>query len=117
MTLRSKMQKTATKLIGKHGDNVQNITVTRVDGADEFEQPTLTTVYVDVKAIVTGVNRWDVGDTILTGDLSVLVSGDNVIADVGNNMQIDGVSYRVIDRRDILAAGLKSAVKYFVRRG
>jgi hypothetical protein len=117
MTLRSKLQATATRLTGKHGDSVGFVTVTSTSGATEFDLPTLTETVTPIDAVVTGLCKWDVTDTILATDLAVLVSGAAPRAAVGGIVTIDGKSHTIIAIKPIMAAGIASAVKYFVRRG
>ncbi|WP_288067983.1 hypothetical protein, partial [Herbaspirillum sp.] len=68
-------------------------------------------------AVVTGVSKWEVSETILTTDLKVLVSGEVALYDVGDLMKIDNENYTIISRRKVLAAGDPSVVIYFVRQG
>lgn len=117
MALRTKLQNTATRLINKYGDTVQTVTITVTDGVDEFDPPTLTPIPTDINAVVTGVSKWETIETILSSDLKCLVSGVYPVADIGGSMTIGGKQYKIIERQDILATGVKSAVKYFVRRG
>ena len=86
-------------------------------GATEFDPPTLTPTPVEINAVVTGVSKWEVSETILTTDLKVLVSGEVALFDVGGLMKIDDVNYTIIARNKVLAAGVASMVKYFVRQG
>ena len=117
MALRTKLQNTATRLISKYGDTVQSVIITVTAGADEFSPPTLTPVSKPIDAVVTGVSKWETSETILSSDLKCLVSGVYPVADIGGSMTIGGKQYKIIERQDILATGVKSAVKYFVRRG
>lgn len=117
MSLRSKMAKTATRLIGKYGDAQQFVTIVSTPGIDEFAPPTLTPTPVGVNAVVTGVSKWEVNETVLSTDLKVLVSGEVALFDVGGLMKIDGKNYTIIARNKVLAAGVASMVKYFVRAG
>lgn len=117
MSLRARMAKTATRLIGKYGDEQKAITITTSDGATEFDPPIMSQSSVDIKAVVTGVSKWEVGETILATDLKVLVSGEVALFDVGCLMKIDDVNYTIIARNKVLAAGVASMVKYFVRAG
>lgn len=117
MALRTKLQATATRLITKFGDTLQSVTYITTAGATEFDLPTITPVSVNVEAVVTGVSKWDVSDTIFATDLVVLVSGVYGVADVGGSMTIDGKAHTIVAIKPILAAGVKTAVKYYVRRG
>ena len=117
MSLRSRLAVTADRLIAKYGDEQQFITIVSTPGATEFDPPTLTPTDVTVSAVVTGVRKWEVSETVQASDLSVLVGGSAPLAEVGGIIKIDGGNYTVIDVRKILAAGQASAVKYFVRRG
>jgi len=117
MSLRTRMAKTATRLIGKYGDEQKFITIVSTPGATEFDQPTLTPTPVGVSAVVAGVSKWEVSETILTTDLKVLVSGEVALFDVGGLMKIDDVNHTIIARSKVLAAGVASMVKYFVRAG
>lgn len=117
MGLREKLQKTADKLISKHGDSVQSITVTSIAGATEFDVPTLLPTETVMDAVVTGVGRWDVSDTILSTDLKVLVSGSYTPLDIGGIIMINDAPHKIIMKREMLATGTVSAVSYFVRRG
>lgn len=116
MSLRSDLANIATRLIDKFGDDVGSVTVTVVPGFDEFTVPTTQRSRVDIKAVVTGADRWADGNTILMGDLAVLVSGEAVQADVGGVVVIDGIDHRIVQKQKILAAGIASAVRYIVRR-
>lgn len=117
MSLRTRMAKAATRLIGKYGDEQKAITITTSDGATEFDPPIVSQSSVDIKAVVTGVSKWEVGETILATDLKVIVTGEAQVFDVGGIMKIDGSNHIIISRRKALAAGDPSVVIYFVRRG
>lgn len=117
MSLRTRMAKTATRLIGKYGDEQKFVTIVSAPGATEFDPPALTPTPTTVDAVVTGVSKWEVSETILTTDLKVLVSGEAVLYNVGGIMKIDNVNYTIIARNKVLAAGVASMVKYFVRQG
>lgn len=117
MSLREKLQSTATRLIAKHGDEVYFITQTVTPGALDTDPPTISDVDTPVDAIVTGAGRWADGETILQSDLRVLVSGAFPVLDVGAKMRINGKQYTVNPVDPKLATGVKSAVIYFVRRG
>lgn len=115
MGLRDNLQGTATRLVAKFGDPVQMIVMTSTAGATEFDAPTLTPTETTVEAVVTGANKWKDGETILMGDLAVMVSGAYPVFDIGARVKIDGKQYTIVMRRDILASGVKSAVRYVVR--
>ena len=117
MSLRARMAKTATRLIGKYGDAQKFVTIVSTPGATEFDPPTLTPTPTTVDAVVTGVSKWEVSETILTTDLKVLVSGEVALYDVGDLIKIDNENYTIIARNKALAAGVASMVKYFVRAG
>ena len=117
MSLRTRMAKTATRLIGKYGDEQKFVTIVSTPGATEFDPPTLTPTPVEVNALVTGVSKWEVSETIMATDLKVLVSGEVAMFDVGGLMKIDGKNHTIIARNKILASGVASMVKYFVRHG
>jgi hypothetical protein len=117
MTLRTKLQKTATRLVGKFGDSVNIVVIAVNESFDGFSPPTSTTVRTSMQAVVTGVKQYDVNETIRSSDLAVLVSGANPLVGIGGVIEIDGKQHTVIECRDILATGVKSAVKYFVRHG
>lgn len=115
MSLRDNLQGTATRLIAQFGDPVDMVVTTNTSGATEFDAPTLTTTPTTVQAVVTGANKWADGETILMGDLAVLVSGAFPVFEVGAKVEFNGKQYTIIMRRDILATGVKSAVRYIVR--
>jgi len=117
MSLRSKMAKTATRLIAKYGDTQQVVTVATVEGATEFDPPIVSQASTDIKAVVTGVSKWEVSETVLATDLKVIVTGEAQIFDVGGIIKIDNANHTIISRRKVLAAGDPSAVIYFVRQG
>ncbi len=117
MSLRSRMARTADKLIAKHGDQCQFVTITSTPGDTEFDMPTLTQTEVTINAVVTGVREWETNETITASDLSVLVGGGSPAAQVGGVVKIDDENYTIIQVKKILAAGQASAVKYFVRAG
>lgn len=116
MSLRNKLQGTATRLISKYGDKIQKITITTTSGVTAFDQPTITKTTTPIDAVVTGAGKWADGETILHSDLRVLVSGSFPLGAVGDKMEINGNEYTITMRNDILATGVKSAVIYFVRR-
>ena len=115
MSLRGRMAKVADRLIAKHGDNVDAVTVTMVDGATEFDPPTSSKSSVQVGAVVSGVSKWDVNDTILMTDLKVSVSGLAPMQPMGGVIEIDGVSHTIVHIQKVMASGVPSLVKYFVR--
>lgn len=117
MSLRSRMAATADKLIAKYGDEQQFVTIVSTPGVDEFDPPTETETEVTVNAVVTGVGKWEQSDTIISSDLKVLVGGGAPLAEVGGVIKIDDKNHTIIERQKILASGVASAVKYFVRRG
>ena len=115
MALRGNLQNTATRLIDKFGDAVNIVTVTITPGANTYSPPITTTSLTPVNAVVTGAGKWADGETIIMTDLVVLVSGASVLADVGGIIQINSKPHTIVARTDILATGIKSAVRYFVR--
>lgn len=117
MSLRQRMAATADRLIAKYGDGQQFVTITSTPGATELDPPTLTETEITVNAVVSGVRQWEVSETVTASDLSVLVGGGAPIALVGDIIKIDDENHVVIQVKKILAAGIPSAVKYFVRRG
>lgn len=117
MSLRSRMTATADRLVAKYGDEQQFVTIVSTPGATEFDPPTLTPTSTTVKAVVTGVRKWEVSETVQASDLSVLVGGGAPLSEVGGIIKIDAQNHTVIEVRKILAAGQASAVKYIVRRG
>lgn len=117
MALRDRLESVATRLIGQHGDTVDIVIYIEEPGFDEFTPPTHTQKETPIKAVVTGASEWADGSVILQSDLAVLVSGEGPEADVDDLIKIDGVEYTVIQKRKILAAGVASAIRYFVRRG
>jgi hypothetical protein len=111
------MAKTATRLISKYGDTQQAVTVTTVEGATEFDPPIVSQSSTDIKAVVTGVSKWEVNETVLSTDLKVIVTGEAQVFDIGGIMKIDSSNHTIISRRKVLAAGDPSVVIYFVRQG
>lgn len=111
------MAATADRLVSKYGDEQQFVTIVSTPGATEFDVPTVTPTDNPVDAVVTGVSKWEVSETVAASDLKVLVGGSAPVASVGGVIKIDGRNHMIIERRKILAAGTTSAVKYFVRAG
>lgn len=117
MSLRDKLQGTATRLIAKNGDEVDIIAETVTDGVLDTDPPTISKVYTPIDAIAIGAGRWADGKTILMSDLRVTVSGVFDLLDVGDKMRINGKEHTIISHDPKLATGVKSVVIYFVRRG
>lgn len=117
MALRDRLASVATRLIGQHGDTVNVVMYIEEPGFDEFTPPTHTIKRTPIKAVVTGASEWADGSVILHSDLAVLVSGEEPETQVDAIIEIDGIEYTVIQKHRILAAGVASAVRYFVRRG
>ena len=117
MSLRQRLQNVASRLTSQYGDTVQLVTLSTTQGATEFDPPTVTENLTAVPAVVTGAGRWADQETIRQTDLMVTVSGEHAEVNTGDQIKIDGDNHEVILKRKILASGLASAIKYFVRRG
>ena len=115
MALRANLQATATRLIAKFGDEVNNVAIVSTPGLTEYDLPSEAVTLTPVDAVVTGAGKWADGTSILMTDYAVLVSGASALINVGDTLQIDGKPFIVTLRQDILATGVKSAVRYFVR--
>jgi hypothetical protein len=111
------MASVSDRLIAKYGDEQQFVTIVSTPGATEFDVPTLTETETTVNAVVTGVSKWEVNETVLSTDLKVIVTGEAQVFDIGGIMKIDSSNHTIISRRKVLAAGDPSVVIYFVRQG
>ena len=117
MALRERLQGVASRLTAQFGDTVQLVTLTTTQGETEFDPPTVTETLTPVPAVVTGAGRWADQETIRQTDLIVIVSGEHTQVNTGDQIKIDGDNHEVILKRKILASGVASAIRYFVRRG
>lgn len=88
-----------------------------VPGANSWDPPTVTTAWIEIDAIVTGVSQKFVdGTEIVMSDREVLTQTPATFDEVaGDQLRVDGGVVSVISVMPILAAGVPVAVRFVIR--
>jgi ABC-type Zn uptake system ZnuABC Zn-binding protein ZnuA len=117
MALYDRLRTTANRLLATYAQGTVEIgRPAKTDGDDEWDAPTVTTVWTPINAVVRGVSASMVdGNQVLMTDLVVTATIDDYAPQPSDLMRIDGKDVAVIRQEKIPGAGIIVAWRFIVR--